>query len=208
MDVDSTFIEEEVIELLAEHAGRRAEVAAVTERAMRGELDFADSLRERVAVLAGLEESVLDSVRESITLTRGVEALVRSAQEAGWVVGLVSGGFTAIISPVAAGLGIDEVYANTLEIADGRLTGRVTGEIVDRAGKAARLRALCRAYGAPETMTAAIGDGANDIDMVETAAVGVAFCAKPALREAADVVLDDRDLARAWELIGERLPRS
>ncbi|GAA4285498.1 hypothetical protein GCM10022261_30290 [Brevibacterium daeguense] len=201
MDVDSTFLNEEVIELIAEHAGVRDEVAAVTDRAMRGELDFAASLRERVAALAGLPSSVLDEVREAVTLTAGVEAFVASVQEAGGVVGLVSGGFAEVVVPIAARLGIDEVLANRLEVVDGRLTGRVDGPIVDRAAKAAQLESLCGKYGVDIRYTVAIGDGANDADMITAAGFGVAFCAKPALVEVADASLTVRRMDAVWAAI-------
>ena len=204
-DVDSTFIEEEVIELLAEATGRRDEVAAVTERAMRGELDFAQSLRKRVAVLAGLPDTVLADAAAAVTLTPGAAEVVAAARADGWIVALLSGGFTSVIERATAGMEIEEIRANTLEIADGRLTGHVTGEIVDRQGKARHLRAIARAHGVPEGQTIAVGDGANDIDMLEAAAVGVAFCAKPALRPHADVVVDERDLTIVWERASEAL---
>lgn len=202
-DVDSTFIEEEVIELLADATGRRAEVAAVTERAMRGELDFAQSLRERVKVLEGLPVGVIDDAAASVTLTRGAAEVVAAAHAAGWSVALLSGGFTAVVEQVTAGMGIDELRANHLETTlDGAsevLTGRVLGEIVDRAGKARHVKAIAAARGIDPSRTIAVGDGANDIDMLEAAAVGVAFCAKPALRPHADIIVDDRDLMRVWE---------
>lgn len=210
-DVDSTFIEDEVIELLADATGRRDEVAAVTERAMRGEIDFSQSLRERVAVLAGLPVSVIDDAAAAVTLTRGAAEVVTAAHAAGWIVALVSGGFTAVIEKVTAGMGIDEIRANHLEVREGTetrsggpgetlvLSGRVEGEIVDRAGKAAHLRAIARAHGVDLARTIGVGDGANDIDLLETAAVGVAFCAKPALVAHADVVVDERDLMIVWE---------
>jgi phosphoserine phosphatase len=204
-DVDSTFIEEEVIELLADATGRRDEVAAVTERAMRGELDFAQSLRERVAVLTDLPDTVLADAAAAVTLTPGAAEVVAAARADGWIVALLSGGFTSVIERATAGIEIAEIRANTLEIADGRLTGRVTGEIVDRPGKARHLHAIARAHGVAAERTIAVGDGANDIDMLEAAAVGVAFCAKPALRPHADIVVDERDLRIVWERATEVL---
>lgn len=186
MDVDSTLIQGEVIEMLAEHAGRRAEVAEVTERAMRGELDFAESLRQRVAALAGLPASVLDDVYEQIELAPGARTLVRTLKRLGLRFAIVSGGFSHITDKLAAELGIDYAAANTLEIADGTLTGRVLGEIVDRPGKAVALRRFAEAAGVPLSQTVAIGDGANDLDMLAAAGLGVAFNAKPVVREAAD----------------------
>jgi phosphoserine phosphatase len=147
MDVDSTLIQDEVIELLAGHAGRLPDVAAITERAMRGELDFAASLHERVALLAGLPTSVLDDVREQVRLTPGARTLVRTLKRLGFTVGLVSGGFVEIVQPLADLLGIEHVEANRLEVADGQLTGRVVGDVLDRPGKAAALRRFAAAEG-------------------------------------------------------------
>ncbi|MEI2825596.1 MAG: phosphoserine phosphatase SerB [Dermatophilaceae bacterium] len=186
MDVDSTFIQQEVIELLAAKCGREAEVAAVTERAMRGELDFAESLRERVAVLAGLDASVLDEVRQEIVLTPGARTLVRTLKRLGDTIALVSGGFIEIVGPLAEELGIDHAVANRLEVHDGELTGRVTGDIVDREGKARALRAFAAQAELPLSRTVAIGDGANDLDMLAAAGLGIAFNAKPVVRQQAD----------------------
>ncbi|MGL4176873.1 MAG: phosphoserine phosphatase SerB [Dermatophilaceae bacterium] len=189
MDVDSTLIQDEVIELLAEHAGRVAEVAAVTEAAMRGELDFAESLHARVATLAGLPVSVLDDVRRAVRLTPGARTLVRTLRRLGFTVALVSGGFVEVVEPVAAALGVDHVRANRLEVEDGQLTGRVLGEVVDRATKATVLRELAALEGLPLSRTVAIGDGANDLDMLAAAGLGVAFNAKPLVREQADAAV-------------------
>jgi phosphoserine phosphatase len=210
-DVDSTFIEEEVIELLAETTGRRDEVARVTERAMRGELDFAQSLRERVAVLEDLPETVVEEAAAAVTLTPGAAEVVASARADGWVVALLSGGFTSVIERLldgvvdsteqrgTAGLAVDEIRANTLEIVDGRLTGRVLGEIVGPREKARHLAEIAAGHGVSAQRTIAVGDGANDALLLESAAVGVAFCAKPALREHADLVVDERDLRVVWD---------
>ncbi len=189
MDVDSTLIQDEVIELLAEHAGRAAEVAAVTEAAMRGELDFAQSLHARVATLEGLPVSVLDEVRDAVRLTPGARTLVRTLKRLGFTVGVVSGGFVEVVEPIAEELGVDHVRANRLEVVDGRLTGRVVGEVVDRAGKAAALREFAALEGLPLARTVAIGDGANDLDMLAVAGLGVAFNAKPMVRRQADTSL-------------------
>lgn len=202
MDVDSTLIQGEVIEMLAEHAGRRAEVAAVTERAMRGELDFADSLRERVAALAGLPESVLSEVYEAVELAPGARTLVRTLKRLGFRFAIVSGGFGQITDRLAADLGIDYAAANTLEIVDGKLTGKVVGEIVDRAGKATALRRFAEQAGVPLSQTVAIGDGANDLDMLAAAGLGVAFNAKPVVRAAADTHLSVPYLDTILYLLG------
>lgn len=186
MDVDSTFIQDEVIDLLAEEAGVADEVATITERAMAGELDFEQSLRERAALLAGLPVDALDRVRRRITLTPGARTLCRTLNRLGYRIALVSGGFTDIIAPIAADLGVTDVRANTLEVVDGRLTGRVTGAVIDRLGKRTALEHFAREYGIPGRRTIAIGDGANDIDMLEAAGLGIAFNAKPAARAAAD----------------------
>ena len=202
MDVDSTFIQQEVIELIAAHAGCQAQVAAVTERAMRGELDFAESLRARVALLEGLDISVLDEVRGEIVLTPGARTLVRTLKRLGDTVALVSGGFLEIVGPVAAELDIDHVLANRLEVADGRLTGRVDGPIVDRAGKAAALRRFAAEAGLPLSRTVAIGDGANDLDMLAAAGLGIAFNAKPLVRERADASVNVPYLDAVLFLLG------
>ncbi len=188
-DVDSTLVQGEVIEMLAAHAGAEAEVRAVTEAAMRGELDFAESLRRRVAVLAGLPETVLDEVAARLELTPGARTTIRTLKRLGFRCGVVSGGFTRVINGLVDELGLDFCAANELEIVDGRLTGRVVGEIVDRPGKSVALRRFADSFGVPLEQCVAVGDGANDIDMLSTAGLGVAFNAKPALREVADTAL-------------------
>jgi phosphoserine phosphatase len=188
-DVDSTLVQGEVIEMLAAHAGAEAEVRAITEAAMRGELDFAESLRRRVAVLAGLPESVLEAVAGELELTPGARTTIRTLKRLGFRCGVVSGGFTRVIAGLAEELGMDFCAANELEIVDGRLSGRLVGDIVDRPGKAAALRRFAEESGVPLEQCVAVGDGANDIDMLSTAGLGVAFNAKPALREVADTAL-------------------
>ncbi len=194
MDVDSTLIKQEVIELLAAHAGREAEVAAVTEAAMRGELDFAQSLHHRVRALEGLPVSVIDDVVGTIELSDGAGALVAAYRNAGHRVGVVSGGFSQVLAPLAEHLRFSFAVANDLEVADGILTGRVAGSVVDRRAKERTLRAEAERAGIPLSATIAVGDGANDLDMLAAAGLGVAFNAKPAVRAAADVALDLPDL--------------
>lgn len=190
MDVDSTLIQDEVIELLARRAGREAEVAAVTEAAMRGEIDFAESLHRRVQALAGLPASVFEQVREDVRLTPGAETLVRTLKRLGFTVAVVSGGFIEIVQPLAEHLGIDHAHANRLEVVDGRLTGRVDGPVVDRAEKAAALQRFAAQERLPLSRTVAIGDGANDLDMLSVAGLGVAFNAKPVVQQQADTTVN------------------
>ncbi|MEV7662410.1 phosphoserine phosphatase SerB [Paenarthrobacter sp. NPDC089316] len=190
MDVDSTLIQQEVIELLAAYAGKREEVAAVTEAAMRGELDFAQSLHARVAVLAGLPADVVNSVREEVRLSLGAAELVAAFKAAGHVVAVVSGGFNQILGPIAEQLGLDYWIANELEIVDGALTGKVLGDVIDRAAKEKYLRQWSAAEGIDLAHTIAVGDGANDLDMLGAAGIGVAFNAKPAVRAVADAAIN------------------
>lgn len=185
MDVDSTLVQGEVIEMLAAHAGCLDEVADVTERAMRGELDFEESLRARVALLEGLDAAALDQVYADLQLTPGARTTVRVLKRLGYRFAIVSGGFTHLTDRLAADLGIDFALANELEVVDGRLTGRVLGDVVDRAGKAAALRRFADEVGVPIAATIAIGDGANDLDMLAAAGFGIAFNAKPIVREQA-----------------------
>lgn len=202
MDVDSTLIRDEVIELLANRAGRGAEVAAVTEAAMRGELDFAESLHARVAALEGLPESVFDDVRAEIRLTPGARTLVETLKDLGMSIGVVSGGFIEVVGPLASDLGITHARANRLEVQDGRLTGRVSGPVVDRAAKAVALREFAEMEGLPLSRTIAIGDGANDLDMLAVAGLGVAFNAKPKVRASADTALNQPYLDAVLFLLG------
>jgi phosphoserine phosphatase len=202
MDVDSTLIQGEVIEMLAEHAGFGTEVAEVTERAMRGELDFEQSLRARVKLLQGLDASVLDEVYDAIVITPGARTLVRTLRRLGYRFAIVSGGFSQITDRLAADLGIHRARANTLEIVDGRLTGEVVGPVVDRAGKARALREFAADLGVSEAATIAIGDGANDLDMLAAAGLGIAYNARPVVREAADTALNVPYLDTILYLLG------
>ncbi len=201
-DVDSTLIQGEVIEMLAAHAGVEDEVRKVTEAAMRGEIDFAESLRQRVDTLAGLDETVIDEVAERIELTPGARTTIRTLRRLGFRCGVVSGGFRQVIEPLAHELELDFVHANTLEVVDGKLTGRVIGEIVDRPGKAVALRRFAAEAGVPMEQTVAVGDGANDIDMLNAAGLGIAFQAKPALREVADTALSHPFLDAVLFILG------
>ena len=185
MDVDSTLIQQEVIELLAAKAGVEDSVKAITEAAMRGELDFAESLKARVALLAGLPESVIAEVQSEIELTPGARTLVKTLHQLGHSVAVVSGGFTSVIEPLVKELGITHYRANTLEIIDGKLSGQVIEPIVDRAAKATALRDFAAIEGVQLEQTVAIGDGANDLDMISIAGLGIAFNAKPAVKAAA-----------------------
>lgn len=201
LDADSTLIRNEVIELIADEAGRGAEVAAATEAAMRGEVDFATSLRSRVEALRGVPVSAFQRVLARIQPTPGVHELAHAIHERGGVMAVVSGGFHEILDTVAPSLGVDVWRANRLETADGVLTGRVDGPIVDAEGKAASLRGWAEEYGIPMSATFAIGDGANDLRMMSAAALGLAFNAKPAVRAQADLVIGEVDLAQVVPLL-------
>jgi len=201
LDADSTLIRNEVIELLADEAGRRAEVQAVTEAAMRGEVDFAQSLRSRVAALQGVPVSAFERVRARIEPTPGVRELTAAVHDRGGVVGVVSGGFHEILDEIAPALGVDRWRANRLEVADGVLAGRVDGDIVDGAVKASSLQEWAAELGVPSHATVAIGDGANDLQMMAVAGLGLAFNAKPAVRDAASLVIGPQDLSEVIALL-------
>lgn len=201
-DVDSTLIEDEVIELLAEVAGRRAEVAEITERAMAGELDFAESLIARVSTLKGLPASVFDQVLSRIRITPGAEALIHRIHESGGRVGAVSGGFSQVLNPLADKLGLDFARANELEVIDGSLTGAIVGEIVDRSVKAQSLLEWAERLNFKQAQTVAVGDGANDLEMMSWAGLSIAFNAKPIVRDQADVVVAKRNLLEIAEILG------
>lgn len=201
LDVDSTFIQQEAIELLAAKAGALEEVARITQAAMRGELDFSESLIARVALLEGLSEESILQVQSEITLTDGAVELVEMLHSKGHCISLVSGGFTNILQPLVDQLKIDFYRANTLEIVDGRLTGKVLGSIVDRAAKAQALREFAKACSVELSNTVAIGDGANDLDMMAIAGISIAFNAKPIVQTAADYSITEPSLRAVESLI-------
>ena len=204
MDVDSTLIMEEGIDLLGEEAGVGAQVAAITERAMRGELDFEAALRERVALLKGLPEDIFTRIAERIHFTPGAEELVDELHKRGYKVGLVSGGFHETVDRLAEQLGIDYVKANRLEIQHGFLTGRVLGEIVTKDTKLAMLKAWAAENMLELNQTIAMGDGANDLPMIQAAGIGIAFMAKPIVREQAPYQIQECNLYRVIDLLDNR----
>jgi len=202
MDVDSTLLQDEAIDLLADQAGCAAEVAALTAAAMRGEIDYAASLRQRVALLAGLDASVLDQLLGKLRLTPGARTLIRTLKRLGYRCGVVSGGFTQVTDWLTEEFGLDYAAANTLEISGGQLTGRITGELIDRPGKERMLREFAARAGVPLSQTVAVGDGANDLDMIAAAGLGIAFNAKPAVRSMADTSLSVPHLDAILFLLG------
>ena len=202
LDVDSTLIQQEVIDLLAKRTPHQAEVSRITDQAMRGELDFDQALRARVSLLKGLPESVIADVRSEISLSPGAKTLVRTLHHLGHKVGIVSGGFIDVIAPLADDLNLDFVLANKLEINQGKLTGNVLGEIINRKRKAQALRDFAKQEGVDITQTVAVGDGANDLDMIDLAGLGIAFNAKPVLRESADSSITNPYLDSVLYLLG------
>jgi phosphoserine phosphatase len=204
LDVDSTLIENEVIELLADAAGSGERVAAVTAAAMNGEIDFEDSLRARVATLQGLPESVFERVAAIITVTPGVQEMVAGVHEAGGRVGVVSGGFHELVDGLADQLGLDYWRANHLEVVDGVLTGRLIGAVIDAEAKAHTLREWAADCGVPLSSTVAVGDGANDLPMMAITGLAVGFDAKAPVRDEAHVLMDHRDLSQLLPLLGLR----
>jgi phosphoserine phosphatase len=204
LDVDSTLIENEVIELLAAAAGSRRLVEKITERAMNGEIDFSESLRDRVATLAGLPLAVFADVAAQIVLTPGVPAMISAVHAAGGVVGVVSGGFHELLDPIATELGLDYARANRLEVAANQLTGRVTGPIIDAAAKADAVREWATDAGVSLANVVAVGDGANDLEMMAISGLSVGFDAKAPVRDRADVLIDTRDLSQLLPLLGLR----
>jgi phosphoserine phosphatase len=190
MDVDSTVIQDEVVELLANHAGVGDKVKEITSRAMAGELDFEQSLRERVSLLAGLPESIFQEVFKEVRLTPGAKTLCRVLKSLDFHIALVSGGFVQVVEPIGQLLNVDHIQANNLEVVDGKLTGKILGKVVDRAGKASALRQFAEDHHIPLSRTIAIGDGANDLDMLDAAGLGIAFNAKPIVQSAADAAVN------------------
>lgn len=201
MDIDSTLINEEVIDLLGEEAGVGVRVAAITERAMRGEIDFKQALEERVGLLAGLGQEVFDRTFARVTFTPGALELIRTAHERGWKVGVVSGGFHEVADRIVEAAGIDYCLANRLEVQNGKLTGKLAAEIVTRERKLEALRSWAHELGLPMSQTVAMGDGANDIPMIQAAGTGIAFCAKPKVRAAAPFAINERNLMLAMDII-------
>ena len=204
LDVDSTLIENEVIELLAEQAGSRIEVEQITHRAMNGEIDFEESLRARVATLEGLPESVFTTVGRLVTVTAGVPEMIAGVRAAGGRVAVVSGGFHEVLDPVAEHLGLDYWRANRLEVVGGVLTGALTGALIDAEAKAATLREWAGDFGVALAQTVAVGDGANDLPMMAIAGLAVGFDAKAPVRDLAGVLIDERDLSQLLPLLGLR----
>lgn len=204
LDVDSTLIENEVIELLAAEAGSLPEVERITFRAMNGELDFEESLRARVATLRGLPDTVFAKVGELVQVTAGVPAMIEGVRAAGGCVGVVSGGFHEVVDPVAAELGLDYWRANRLEVVDGRLTGGLSGPVIDAEAKATTLREWAEDCGVQLSRTVAVGDGANDLPMMAIAGLAVGFDAKAPVRDLAGVLMDRRDLSQLLPLLGLR----
>jgi phosphoserine phosphatase len=204
LDVDSTLIENEVIELLAAEAGSLDEVAAITFKAMNGELDFEASLRSRVATLKGLPVSVFETVGSLVTVTDGVPELIAAVQAADGAVGVVSGGFHEVVDPIAIRLGLNYWRANRLEVADGALSGGLTGPIIDAEAKASTLREWASDFGVPLARTVAVGDGANDLPMMAICGLAVGFDAKAPVRDEANVIMDARDLSQLLPLLGLR----
>lgn len=200
-DVDSTLINDEAIELLAARAGKREEVAEVTERAMRGELDFEASLRQRVLTLKGLNASVLEEVSRELSPTKGAKELIAEIHSRGGKAAAVSGGFIQLLAPVKEKLGFDIERANTLEVVDGKLTGQVIGKVIDRQAKADALLEWAQLLAVDQSKTIAVGDGANDLGMMEIAGLSVAFCAKPVVQQKAKIALNERDLSLLIQLL-------
>ena len=204
MDVDGTLIRQEGIDLLAQEAGVGEKVAEITAQAMKGELDFSASLEARVALLKGLETSIFPKILEQIEVTPGAESLITELHQRGYKVGLVSGGFHEVIDPIARSLGIDLVRANRLQVSDGHLTGKVLGEIITPERKKESLLTWAKENHVPQSQTIAMGDGANDLPMIETAGIGIAFMAKPIVAERAPYRIETRDLSLVLEILDQQ----
>ena len=202
LDMDSTLIQQEVIDLLAKHAGKLDQVSQITESAMAGDLDFSQALSARVSLLAGLDQSVIELVRKEITLTNGAKELIETLHKQGHKVGVVSGGFLDVIEPILKDLKIDFYRANKLEIMNGKLTGKTEGAIIDRVAKLNSLQEFAKIEGVELSQTVAIGDGANDLDMIEAAGLGIAFNAKPKVAAAAATTISTSDLSTVLLLMG------
>lgn len=202
LDMDSTLIQQEVIDLLAKHAGKLDQVSQITESAMAGDLDFSQALSARVSLLAGLDQSVIELVRKEITLTNGAKELIETLHKQGHKVGVVSGGFLDVIEPILKDLKIDFYRANKLEIMNGKLTGKTEGAIIDRVAKFNSLQEFAKIEGVELSQTVAIGDGANDLDMIEAAGLGIAFNAKPKVAAAAATTISTSDLSTVLLLMG------
>ena len=202
LDMDSTLIQQEVIDLLAKHAGKLDQVSQITERAMAGDLDFSQALSARVSLLAGLDQSVIELVRKEITLTNGAKELIETLHKQGHKVGVVSGGFLDVIEPILKDLKIDFYRANKLEIMNGKVTGKTEGAIIDRVAKFNSLQEFAKIEGVELSQTVAIGDGANDLDMIEAAGLGIAFNAKPKVAAAAATTISTSDLSTVLLLMG------
>ena len=202
LDMDSTLIREEVIDLLAQHAGVGEQVVAITERTMRGEIDFSQSLAERVELLAGLSANVFDQMRYEISLSKGAQEMINTLHAHGHKVAVVSGGFENVIRPILEKVEVDYFRANQLEVENGFLTGKTIGPVIDRAAKANYLRELCELLAIPLSHTVAVGDGANDLGMMEISGLSVAFNAKPIVKAAALSAIDDGDLIGVLRLMG------
>jgi phosphoserine phosphatase len=202
LDMDSTFIQQEVIDLLAHHAGVGDQVAAITERSMRGELDFKASLKKRVALLKGLPQEIFEEVRSEISLSRGAREMVSTLHKHGHKVAVVSGGFANVIAPFLESEGVDYFRANNLEVVDGKLTGLTIEDVIDREAKAKYLQELATLLGIPLSATVAVGDGANDLGMMEIAGLSIAFNAKPVVRERAQAAINNGDLFEVVRLMG------
>ena len=200
--MDSTLIREEVIDLLAQHAGVGEQVVAITERTMRGEIDFSQSLAERVGLLAGLSANVFDQVRNEISLSKGAQEMINTLHAHGHKVAVVSGGFENVIRPILEKVEVDYFRANQLEVENGVLTGKTIGPVIDRAAKANYLRELSELLAIPLSHTVAVGDGANDLGMMEISGLSVAFNAKPIVKAAALSAIDDGDLTGVLRLMG------